>query len=122
MPCKKSPKCFQTFQCGTCNRESNSLAHESCFTCIIFILQDNIFSLKIKFKLNCSRLNGYKTKNKLLYSRAILGDPGADRGGNEKSKRAKVNGEEEKHSRARRAPGDTFFPRAVPNSRGNSEF
>ena len=40
----------------------------------------------------------------------ILGDPGADRGGKGKSKRAKENGDEEKHSRARRAPGDKFLP------------
>ena len=30
----------------------------------------------------------------------ILGDPGADRGGKGKSKRAKENGDKEKHSRA----------------------
>ena len=40
----------------------------------------------------------------------ILGDPGADRGEKGKSKQAKENGEEEKHSRARRAPGDKFLP------------
>ena len=40
----------------------------------------------------------------------ILGDPGADRGGKGKSERAKENGDEEKHSRARRAPGDKFLP------------
>ena len=37
-------------------------------------------------------------------------DPGADRGGKGKSKRAKENGNEEKHSRARRTPGDKFLP------------
>ena len=40
----------------------------------------------------------------------ILGDPGADRGGKGKSKRAKENGDKEKHSRARRAPWDKFIP------------
>ena len=40
----------------------------------------------------------------------ILGDPGADRGGKGKSKWATENGHEEKHSRARRAPGDKFLP------------
>ena len=40
----------------------------------------------------------------------ILGDPGADRGGKGKSKRANENGNKEKYSRARRAPGDTFSP------------
>ena len=40
----------------------------------------------------------------------ILGDPRADRGGKGKSKQAKENGDEEKHSRARRAPGNTFLP------------
>ena len=39
----------------------------------------------------------------------ILGDPGADRGGNGKSKRAKENGDEEKYSSARRAHGDKFL-------------
>ena len=39
----------------------------------------------------------------------ILGDPGTDRGGMGKSKPAKENGDEEKHSRARRAPGNTFL-------------
>ena len=34
----------------------------------------------------------------------ILGDPGADHGGKGKSKRVKENGDEAKHSRARRAP------------------
>ena len=62
MPCEKSPKRFETFQCETCNRESYSLANESRFTC-------------------------------------ILGDPGADRGGKGKFKRAKENVDEEKHSR-----------------------
>ena len=41
---------------------------------------------------------------------SILGDPGADCGGKGKSKPAKENGNEEKHSRARRAPGDKFLP------------
>ena len=50
----------------------------------------------------------------------ILGDPGADRGGKGKSKRAKENGDKEKHSMARRAPGDTFLP--VSKSRGSSQF
>ena len=40
----------------------------------------------------------------------ILGDPGADREAKGKSKRSKENGHEEKHSSARRAPGDTFLP------------
>ena len=40
----------------------------------------------------------------------ILGDSGADRGGKGKSKPAKENGDEEKHSGARRAPGDKFLP------------
>ena len=35
---------------------------------LIVFFADNIFSFKIK--LNCSRLNGYKTKNKLYSSRA----------------------------------------------------
>ena len=57
-----------------------------------------------------------------LAVRNILGDPGADRGGKEKSKRAKENGDKEQRSRARRAPGDTFLPDqfqtagVVPNS------
>ena len=45
-----------------------------------------------------------------LAVRNVLGDPGADRGGKGKSKRAKENGNKEKHSRARRAPGDTLLP------------
>ena len=32
---------------------------------LILYFADNIFSLKIK--LNCSQLNGYKTKDKVLY-------------------------------------------------------
>ena len=40
----------------------------------------------------------------------ILGDPGANRRGKGKSTLAKENGDEEKHSRARRVPGDTFLP------------
>ena len=45
-----------------------------------------------------------------LMALSILGDPGADRGGKGKSKRAKENGDEEKHSTARRVPGDKFLP------------
>ena len=41
---------------------------------------------------------------------SFKGDPGANRGGNRKSKRAKKNGDEERHSRAKRAPGDMFLP------------
>ena len=41
---------------------------------------------------------------------AIFGGPGADRGGKGKSKRAKENSDKEKHSRARKAPGDMFLP------------
>ena len=40
----------------------------------------------------------------------ILGDPGANRGGKGKSKQEKENGNEEKHSQARRTPGDMFLP------------
>ena len=47
----------------------------------------------------CSRANN-----------TILGDPGAYCGGKGKSKPAKENGDEDKNSRARRAPGDTFLP------------
>ena len=49
-------------------------------------------------------------KNLSIVLLAILGDPGAEPGGKGKSKRAKENGDEEKHSRARRAPGDKFLP------------
>ena len=63
--------------------------------------------------------NGQLSMDKIY---VILGDPGADRGGKGKSKRAKKFGDEEKHSRARRAPGDTFLPDqfqtvvVIPNS------
>ena len=53
---------------------------------------------------------------KAIIRQSILGDPGADHGGKGKSKPAKENGNEEMHSRARRAPGDlglSCFPKLV---------
>ena len=66
-------------------------------------------------------MNELKTKSAYVFLSAavvnfgfrpvsILEDPGADRGVNVKPKRAKEDSDEEKHSRARIAPGDTFLP------------
>ena len=60
---------------------------------------------------SCRHANKFVLKNcRASRCLTILGDPGADRGGKGKSKRAKENGDEERDSRARRAPGDKFLP------------
>ena len=61
----------------------------------------------------CCTLYGQGTRQQEGELKILLGlaveDPGVDRGGKGKSKLAEENGEE-KHNRARRAPGDTFLP------------
>ena len=71
------------------------------------------------YEANLNRTTG----NRVFPGRVILGDPGADRGGKGKSKRAKENMmAAKKNIVGEKSPWGQVLTRPVPNSRGNPQF
>ena len=84
-------------------------------------IKENVLTISFYFSLMNAPFNYFEQIITFYKGKIILGDPGADSGGEGKSKRVGKNGAKKSKEREESARGQSFT-RPVPNGRGRSGF